>query len=65
VCYQPVRGAIRVTEHVMLHMLALTEGLRGAEAIALQTSPRRGESLRTDEDTFAHTWSGRQGVGGP
>jgi len=64
VCYWPVRGVIRVAEHVVLQMLALAKRLRAAEAIALQASPRYGESRRTDEDTFAYNWSGLEDVEG-
>lgn len=64
VCYWPVGSVIRVAEHVMLQMLALSKKLRETELIALEASPEWGQSQRTDEDTFAYNWSGRQNVEG-
>jgi phosphoglycerate dehydrogenase-like enzyme len=64
VCYWPVGSVIRVAEHIVLQMLALSKKLRQAEAIALAASPEWGESKRTDEDTFAYNWSNRQEVEG-
>lgn len=64
VCYWPVGSVIRVAEHVMLQMLALSKKLRETEAIALAASSEWGESKRTDEDTFAYNWSKRQNVEG-
>lgn len=64
VCYWPVGSVIRVAEHVMLQMLALSKKLRETELIALEASPEWGQSKRTDEDTFAYNWSGRQNVEG-
>ncbi|OQA37810.1 MAG: D-3-phosphoglycerate dehydrogenase [Chloroflexi bacterium ADurb.Bin325] len=59
----PQPGVIRVAEHIVLQMLALTKRLREVEAIALAAEDW-GPSRRTDEDTFAYNWSGRQGLGG-
>jgi phosphoglycerate dehydrogenase-like enzyme len=59
-----VRGAIRVAEHLVLQMLALTKRLREMERIALEAAPTWGESRRTDEDTFAYNWSRRTGIDG-
>ncbi len=64
VCYWPVDSVIRVAEHLMLQMLALSKKLRQAEAITLEASPRWGQSKRTNEDTFAYNWSNRQNVAG-
>lgn len=64
VCYWPVGSVIRVAEHLVLQMLALSKKLRETEAIALEASPEWGESKRTDEDTFAYNWSNRQKIGG-
>ena len=64
VCYWPVATVIRVAEHMVLQMLALSKKLRQTEAIALEASPEWGESRRTDEDTFAYNWSGREDVEG-
>ncbi len=63
VCYKPIGGVIRVAEHLVMQMLAVSKKLREAEAIALAASPEWGKSHRTDEDTFAYNWSGRTGVG--
>lgn len=64
VCYWPVATVIRVAEHMVLQMLALSKKLRETEAIALEASPEWGTSKRTDEDTFAYNWSGRENVEG-
>jgi phosphoglycerate dehydrogenase-like enzyme len=64
VCYWPVGSVIRVAEHLIMQMLVLSKRLREAEAIALAASTEWGPSRRSDEDTFAYNWSGRQGVGG-
>jgi phosphoglycerate dehydrogenase-like enzyme len=59
----PQRGVIMVAEHLMLQMLALVKRLRETEAITVAAGDW-GASRRTDEDTFAYNWSGRQGIGG-
>lgn len=64
VCYWPVVTVIRVAEHMVLQLLALSKKLRESEAIALAASTEWGESKRTDEDTFAYNWSGRENVEG-
>lgn len=63
VCYWPVDSVIRVAEHLVMQMLALTKKLREVEAVARDASPDWMESKRTDEDTFAYNWSGRSGIG--
>jgi phosphoglycerate dehydrogenase-like enzyme len=64
VCRWPVGTVIRVAEHLMLQMLALSKKLRETEGIALAANDDWGESKRTDEDTFAYNWSGRENVEG-
>jgi len=64
VCYWPVGSVIRVAEHLILQMLALSKKLRETEAIALSASTEWGESKRTNEDTFAYNWSNRPDVEG-
>jgi phosphoglycerate dehydrogenase-like enzyme len=64
VCYWPVGSVIRVAEHVVLQMLALSKKLRETEAVALAAGPGWGDSKRTDEDTFAYNWSNRQEIDG-
>ena len=64
VCTWPTGGAIRVAEHCVMQMLALTKKLRETEAVALEASTRWGASRRTDEDTFAYNWSQREQVDG-
>jgi phosphoglycerate dehydrogenase-like enzyme len=63
VCYLPQPGVIRVAEHLVMQILAVSKRLREVEAVALAASPHWGASRRTDEDTFAYNWSGRVGVG--
>lgn len=64
VCYWPVRQVIRVAEHMVLQMLALSKKLRETEGMALAASAEWGQSMRTDEDTFAYNWSDRENVDG-
>ncbi len=64
VCYWPVGSVIRVAEHMVMQMLALSKKLRETEAIALAAGSEWGQSKRTDEDTFAYNWSARQNVEG-
>lgn len=59
----PQRGVIMVAEHLMMQMLALGKRLREVGAIAVAAGDW-GTARRTDEDTFAYNWSGRQGIGG-
>lgn len=59
----PQPGVIYVAEHLVLQMLALAKRLREVEAVALAAGDW-GPSRRTDEDTFAYNWSGRQGLAG-
>ena len=44
VCYKPVGGVIRVAEHLVMQILAVSKKLREVEAIALAASPDWGES---------------------
>lgn len=64
VCYWPVGSVIRVAEHLVLQMLALSKKLRETEAMALAAGSEWGGSQRTDEDTFAYNWSNRQEIDG-
>ena len=64
VCTWPVGSVIRVAEHMVLQMLALSKKLREVEAITLAAGTEWGESKRTDEDTFAYNWSNRENVEG-
>ncbi len=59
----PQRGVIMVAEHLVMQMLGLVKRLREVEGIA-RSAGDWGPSRRTDEDTFAYNWSGRQGIGG-
>lgn len=64
VCYWPVRGCVRVAEHMVMQMLALTKRLPEASALAQAAESWDRPSLRTDENTFAYNWSGRTGIVG-
>lgn len=55
-------GTIRAAEHVVMQILALMKKLREVEQIALQASREWGTPRRTDENTFAYNWSGREGI---
>ena len=63
VCTQPVGGVIRVAEHIVMQILALAKKIQEAQKIALEASPKWGQSHRTNEDRFAYNWSGRTGIG--
>jgi phosphoglycerate dehydrogenase-like enzyme len=65
VCAVPVRGARLVAEHMLMQILALAKRLPEASQAILSAGgdvERRGESRRTDEDTFAYNWSGLRGI---
>lgn len=64
VCYWPIGTVIRVAEHLIMQMLALSKKLGEAEAVALAAGTEWGPSRRTDEDTFAYNWSNRENVEG-
>jgi phosphoglycerate dehydrogenase-like enzyme len=64
VCYWPIGTVIRVAEHLVLQMLALSKKLGETQAVALAASTEWGPSRRTDEDTFAYNWSNRENVEG-
>ena len=64
VCRWPVGSVIRVAEHMVMQLLALSKKLGETEAIALAAGSEWGQSKRTDEDTFAYNWSNRQNVDG-
>ena len=64
VCYWPAITVIRVAEHMVMQLLALSKKMRESEAIALAASSEWGDSKRTDEDTFAYNWSDRKNVDG-
>lgn len=64
VCYWPVGTVIRVAEHLIMQMLALSKKLPETTTVALAASTEWGPSRRTDEDTFAYNWSDRRNVEG-
>ncbi len=64
VCYWPVAPVIRVAEHVVMQLLALSKKLQESASVALAADAKWGESRRTDEDTFAYNWSHRENVEG-
>ncbi len=64
VCEQPLGSVIRVAEHAIMQMLALTKRLNAVQKIALDAADTWGESKRTDENTFAYNWSKQTGIGG-
>lgn len=59
----PVHGAILVAEHMAMQMLALAKRLNDAAAIANAGDGWGQPPRRTDEDTFAYDWSGRENIG--
>lgn len=64
VCYWPVLGCVRVAEHMVMQMLALTKRLPEASAAAQAADDWGRPSRRTDENIFAYNWTGRTGIGG-
>ncbi len=63
VCTWPDAGASAVAEHTVMQMLALIKKLPEVQAAALETNPQWAASRRTDENTFAYNWTGRQHIG--
>lgn len=59
----PLRVAVMVAEHMVLQMLALAKRLDEVSAVANAAADWGQPSRRTDEDTFAYNWSGREGIG--
>ena len=64
VAFWPLRSAIRVAEHAVMQMLALSKHLLEVQRIAASGEGWGREPRRTDENTFAYNWSGRTGLGG-
>lgn len=64
VCCWPQAGVIRVAEHLVMQLLALSKKLREVEVLTREASARWGIGKRTDEDTFAYNWTGRSAVEG-
>jgi phosphoglycerate dehydrogenase-like enzyme len=62
VCTWPDVGAVRVAEHTIMQMLALTKKLNEVQRVALEATPEWGVSKRTDENTFSYNWSGREQI---
>jgi phosphoglycerate dehydrogenase-like enzyme len=60
----PVYGCILVAEHMLMQMLVLAKRLPEIAAVANGAANWGQPSRRTDEDTFAYNWSGREGIGG-
>jgi len=60
----PLLSAIRVAEHAVMQMLALSKRLLEVQRIAISGELWGRESRRTDENTFAYNWSGRRGISG-
>jgi phosphoglycerate dehydrogenase-like enzyme len=58
----PVHSCIMVAEHMILQILALVKRLTDSAAVAHAAGAWAAPSRRTDEDTFAYDWSGRQGI---
>jgi len=63
VCQQPDEMVIRVAEHCIMQMLAVSKKLNEVQQIALEANHKWGESKRTDANTFAYNWSRRDGIG--
>ncbi|MCC7353739.1 MAG: hypothetical protein IT330_08280 [Anaerolineae bacterium] len=64
VAFWPLPSAIRVAEHAVMQMLALSKRLLEVQRIAISGESWGREPRRTDENTFAYNWSGRTGLGG-
>ncbi len=64
VAFWPLLSAIRVAEHAVMQMLALSKRLLEVQRIAVSGESWGREPRRTDENTFAYNWSGRAGIGG-
>ncbi len=62
VCRWSDAGVIRVAEHTIMQLLVLMKKISEVQQVALDASNEWAESKRTDENTFAYNWSGRQGI---
>lgn len=62
VCYQPVRGAIMVAEHMLMQILALAKHTRALMDVVQKANDYGHPPRRVDEDYFAYNWSGHRGV---
>ncbi len=62
VCTWSDVGAVAVAEHTVMQILALNKKLLEVQSVTLEANPQWHESRRTDENTFAYNWSGRQGI---
>jgi lactate dehydrogenase-like 2-hydroxyacid dehydrogenase len=62
VCYWPVRTVVYVAEHLLMQTLGLLKRVRELMQIAEQGGDWGRPPRRTDEDTFAYNWSGRQNI---
>jgi lactate dehydrogenase-like 2-hydroxyacid dehydrogenase len=58
----PVHSCIMVAEHMILQLLTLIKRVQESAAVARAAKSWPTPSRRTDEDTFAYDWSGRQGI---
>jgi len=64
VCTWPMRGRVRVAEHMLMQILALLKRLPDAMAVATEAGDWGVPSRRTDENVFAYNWSRRTGLEG-
>lgn len=64
VCCLPNAGCQQVAEHMILYILALIKRTREVVKIVEDASAEWGEPRKSDEDTFAYNWSGREDITG-
>jgi phosphoglycerate dehydrogenase-like enzyme len=58
----PVHSCIMVAEHMVMQILALAKRLNEVSDVASRAADWGQPSRRTDEDTFAYDWSGRENL---
>jgi len=59
----PIHSCIIVAEHMLMQMLVLAKRLPEVSAVVNAAGDWNQPSVRTDEDTFAYNWSGREKIG--
>lgn len=63
VCYMPIEMTVMVSEHMLTQMLALAKHLREAMHVITLDKDWGMAPRKSDEDTFAINFTGRQSIG--
>ncbi|MDO9086774.1 MAG: NAD(P)-dependent oxidoreductase [Anaerolineaceae bacterium] len=63
VCYMPIEMTVMVSEHMLTQMLSLAKRLREAMHVIIMEKDWGLSPRKSDEDTFAINFTGRQSIG--